>query len=178
MESKAKLMGHSIHPMLIVFPLGLLAASLGFDIGYKATDNAEFAIVSFWMIGAGILGGLLAAVFGLVDWWAIPANTRAKALGLWHGAANVVVVVLFAVSWWLRSNSSGDVPPDSAFILSCVAIALALLAGWLGGELVQRLGVGIDSGAHLNAPNSLSSRPVTETAGHYDRMHTGHPSQA
>jgi len=67
MESKVKLMGHPIHPMLIVFPLGLLAASLGFDIGYLKTGNPEFAIVSYWAISAGIIGGLLAAIFGLAD---------------------------------------------------------------------------------------------------------------
>ena len=32
MESRAKLFGHPIHPMLIVFPLGLLAAAVIFDI--------------------------------------------------------------------------------------------------------------------------------------------------
>jgi uncharacterized membrane protein len=39
MEAKAKLFGHSIHQMLIVFPLGLLATSFIFDIIYLAPDN-------------------------------------------------------------------------------------------------------------------------------------------
>jgi len=163
--------------MLIVFPLGLLAASLGFDIGYKATGNPEFATVSFWMIGAGILGGLLAAVFGVADWWTIPANTRAKAIGTWHGIGNVIVVILFAISWWLRSPAVGYVASDGAFTLSCIAIALALLTGWLGGELVERLGIGVDSGAHPNAPNSLSGRPASESAADYTDVHTHHPGR-
>jgi uncharacterized membrane protein len=177
MESKAKLMGHPVHPMLIVFPLGLLAGSLGFDIGYMATNDAELATVSFWMIGAGILGGLLAAVFGVVDWVGIPKNTRAKAVGLWHGLGNVLVVLLFAISWWLRSGATGHVPPGAAFTISCCAVALALLTGWLGGELVDRLGVGVDEGAHLNAPNSLSRRPASEDARDH-RNSTQHPSRA
>lgn len=93
MESRAKLLGHPIHPMLIVFPLGLLATAVAFDIvGLSKGDSSWFGI-SFWMIAAGIIGGLLAAVFGLVDWWAIPSGTRAKAIGLWHGAGNVLVVL-------------------------------------------------------------------------------------
>jgi uncharacterized membrane protein len=156
MESHAKLMGHPVHPMLIVFPLGLLAASLGFDIGYLATHNSEFATVSFWMIFAGIIGGLIAAVFGAVDWWAIPAETRAKAIGLWHGVGNVIVVLLFIGSCMLRYREVGYVPTDSAVALSGIAVGLALITGWLGGELVDRLGVGVDDGANLNAPNSLS----------------------
>src|SRR5947209_15336590 len=113
MESKAKIMGHPIHPMLIVFPLGLLAASLGFDVGYLTTGNPEFATVSFWLISAGILGGLLSAVFGAIDWWAIPSKTRAKTIGLWHGGGNVVVVWLFIWNWWLRSQVPGYTPSSA-----------------------------------------------------------------
>ncbi len=43
-------------------------------------------------------------------------------------------------------------------------IALALVGGWLGGELVERLGIGVHAGAHPNAPNSLSGRPASEQA--------------
>src|SRR3954454_8451933 len=78
MESRAKLAGHAIHPMLIVFPLGLLGISLVFDIAYFLTSDASFAAAAFWDITAGIIGGLLAALFGLVDWLAIPNGTRAK----------------------------------------------------------------------------------------------------
>ena len=164
MESKAKFLGHPLHPILIVFPLGLLAASLGFDVGYLTTGNPEFAIVSFWLISAGIIGGLLAAIFGAIDWWAIPSQTRAKAIGLWHGGGNVLVVLLFIIGWWLRSGVPGYVPSAGAVTLSCIAVLLALVTGWLGGELVDRLGVGVDDGAHLNAPSSLSGRPAAENA--------------
>jgi uncharacterized membrane protein len=51
-------------------------------------------------------------------------------------------------------------PPTSLFLLEVVALALGSVAGWLGGELVDRLGVGVDDGAHLDAPSSLSGRPA------------------
>src|SRR5215217_8467966 len=106
MESRAKLAGHAIHPMLITLPLGLLGTAVVFDIIRAFTDDADFAVASFYMLAAGIIGGLLAALFGLIDWLAIPAGTRAKRVGLWHGAGNVVVVVLFAVSWLLRRGQA------------------------------------------------------------------------
>ena len=158
MQSKARLLGHPVHTMLIVFPLGLLATAVVFDIVGLAGGNAEWYRISFWMIAAGVIGGLLAAVFGLADWLAIPAGTRAKRIGLWHGGGNVVVVLLFIVSWFLR-RPAPDAPPLVAFVVSFVAVTLASVTGWLGGELVVRLGVGVDKDAHVDAPSSLSSRP-------------------
>src|SRR5438270_7594180 len=159
MESKAKLLGHRVHPMLIVFPLGLLATAVIFDIVGLSTRNPFWFQTAFWMIAAGIMGGLLAAVFGLVDWLAIPKNTRAKAIGLWHGGGNVLVLLLFAISWFVRRGRA-EVPSNGALVLSFLGVLLALVTGWLGGELVDRLGVGVDKDAHLNAPNSLSRRPA------------------
>ncbi|HEU0035946.1 MAG TPA: DUF2231 domain-containing protein [Kofleriaceae bacterium] len=157
MESRAKLFGHPIHQMLIVFPLGLLATSFVFDIVYLVTANARWADIAFWMIASGIIGGLAAAIFGLVDWLAIPKGTRAKRIGALHGIGNVVVVGLFAASWALRYLGVG-VPGVAPIVLSGLAVALALVTGWLGGELVDRLAVGVDEGAHLDAPSSLSHR--------------------
>ena len=109
MESRAKLLGHPVHPMLIVFPLGLLATAIAFDI-------------------VGLVSGVL----------------------------------LFVVSWFMRKPIPTQ-PSTGAFTLSFIAVALALVTSWLGGELVDRLGVGVDRGAHLDAPSSLSGRPATES---------------
>src|SRR5438874_1872907 len=108
MESRIKLFGHPIHPMLIVFPLGLLATSFVFDLVHLLTANGYWSEIAFWMITAGIVGGLAAAIFGLLDWLAIPSDTRAKSVGLLHGAGNLVVVALFAVSWFLRRDAPRD----------------------------------------------------------------------
>ena len=156
MESRVKLFGHPVHPMLIVFPIGLFATAVIFDIVYLATGNPVFPTVSFYMIAAGVVGGLLAAIFGLIDWLALPNNSRAKGIGGWHGIGNVVIVVLFAASWMLRGNNPNFVPDTFALALSFAGVALALITAWIGGELVYRLGVGVDPGANVNAPNSLT----------------------
>ena len=160
MESKVKFLGHPIHPMLIVLPLGLFIAAVVFDALYLWRGSPTFAAVAYWNIAAGIIGGLLAALFGLVDWFAIPSGTRAKRIGLLHGASNVVVVGAFALVWWLRADSAGTAPTMNLFFLELAALLLGAVAGWLGGELVDRLGVGVDDGAHLDAPSSLSGRPA------------------
>lgn len=157
MESRAKLLGHPIHPMLIVFPLGLLATAMIFDIIHLAGGGDQWATAAYWMIPAGVIGGLLAAVFGFIDWLSIPQGTRARRIGALHGVGNVIVVTLFAVSWFLRGKDP-IAPPTGAYVLSFAGAALALVTGWLGGELVDRLGIGIDDGAHVDAPSSLSPR--------------------
>src|ERR1043165_4275857 len=156
MESRAKFLGHPIHQQLIAFPLGLLGMAIIFDLIFFGTGNPRWTEIAFYMIGAGIVTGLLAAVFGLIDWVAIPNNTRAKSVGMIHGIGNVVVVLLFAISFYFRWNDPANVPVIG-YACSFVGFAIALVTGWLGGGLVGRLGVGVDNGANLDAPSSLRS---------------------
>ncbi len=161
MRSRARFLGHPVHPVLITFPLGLLPVAVLFDLMAWTSGRAFWADLAFYLIAGGILGGMLAAVFGLIDWLAIPRGTRAKAIGAWHGLGNLLVVILFAISWALRATHSTG---PMARLLALMGLGLALVTGWLGGELVTRLGVGVDAGAHLNAPSSLSGQSAEEPA--------------
>ena len=149
-----KLLGHPIHQMLIVFPLGLLGGSVVFDVLAMVTGSTGLTAASYYMIAAGVISGLLAAPFGFVDWLGIPKATRARSIGAIHGLGNVIVVVLFGASWLLRMPDP-LAPSGAALGLSFAGFLLALVTGWLGGELVDRLGVGVDEGANVNAPSSL-----------------------
>lgn len=162
MQSKIKLFGHPVHPLLIVIPLGLFVASIIFDTIYIFTKNPLLPGVSFFNISLGIIGGLLAAIFGFLDWTSIPAQTRAKRIGVWHGLGNVIVVVLFSVSWWLRMIYPSLIPSVLALTFSYLAIVLGVVTAWLGGELVFRLNVGPDRDASLNATSSLLETKQTD----------------
>lgn len=164
MESHVKFLGHPVHPMLIVFPLGLLATATVFDVLHVLGGSDEFATFSFWALLAGLVGGVVAGVFGLLDWLHIPSNTRAKVIGAWHGAGNLIVSALFLVAWLLRRNAENpDYDPSGLpLVLEVVGLGLASVTGWLGGELVDRLGVGVDRGAHVDSPSSLSDRPASD----------------
>ena len=161
MESKVKSMGHPMHPMLVNFPLGLLVTSAIFDIVHLITGNGYWSEIAFWMIAAGLIGGLIAAAVGIIDWFAIPSGTRARSVGLWHGGGNLVILALFIVSWLIRLRAPGS-PSIIAYILSFLGAAALGVTGWLGGELTMRLGIGVDAGANLNAPSSLSGLPASQ----------------
>jgi uncharacterized membrane protein len=157
MESRARLFGHPIHQMLIVFPLGLLATAVIVDFVYFAGDSLIFAEMSYYLIIAGLIGGALAAPFGFIDWSAIPRNTRAKRIGAMHGIGNGIVLLLFLASAILRSDLP-SAPPVLAYVCSFLGAAIALVTAWLGGELVDRLGIGVSDGANADAPSSLRQR--------------------
>jgi uncharacterized membrane protein len=165
MRSKARFLGHPVHQMLIVFPLGLLATAVIFDVLHILVGSPVTAMVAFWMMAAGIIGGLVAAPFGWIDWFYIPRGTRAKSVGLWHGLGNLLVVLMFLASWFLRRMNAED-PATLALVLSLCGAGLALVTGWLGGELVDRLGIGVDEGANVDAPSSLSSETAHENRGY------------
>lgn len=146
--------------MLVNFPLGLLVTSAVFDIIHIVTGNGYWSGIAFWMIAAGVITGLLAAVVGTIDALAIPSGTRAKSVSFLHGTGNFLILALFAVSWALRFSVPAN-PPVIAFVLSFLGAALLGVTGWLGGELTLRLGIGVDEGANLNAPSSLSGLPAS-----------------
>lgn len=158
MESRAKAAGHAVHQQLIVLPLGLLATAVAFDVVGVVTDDGRLAFASYLMIVVAVVTGLAASVFGLIDYLAIPRGTRAKRVALLHGSGNLVMLVLFAGSSLLRAGSPDSMPGPAAFLLALVALVIAAGTGWLGGELVGRLGVGVDDDAGLDAPAHLTTR--------------------
>jgi uncharacterized membrane protein len=81
---------------------------------------------------------------------------------------NVIVLGLFALSWMLRRSDPSQ-PPTGAIVAGVLGVVLISATAWLGGELVERLGVGVDDGANLDAPNSLSELPATAKARPGDR---------
>lgn len=156
MRTRVRVLGHPLHQMLVPIPLGLFIVAAVLDVAQRITGAAWAPTVSYWNLVIGIGVGLLAAVFGAIDWSGIPAGTRAKRIGAIHGIGNVLVVTLFLTAVWLRHDARMFPPSTSALVIEVLALMMGAVTGWLGGELVDRLGVGVDEAAHLNAPNSLT----------------------
>ncbi|HET9852918.1 MAG TPA: DUF2231 domain-containing protein [Candidatus Limnocylindrales bacterium] len=157
MESRVKLLGHPIHPMLVMFPVALFTVAVVFDVLYLATGTDELARFAFWSISIGLVFGLGAAVFGLIDWLGIRMGTRARRVGAWHGLGNAALVLLFALSWLLRIGDLEYAPGILPFVVALIGIGIALVTAWLGGELVYRLRIGVDDIASDDAPSSLGA---------------------
>jgi uncharacterized membrane protein len=160
MESRVKLLGHPVHQMLIPIPAGLFIVAAILDVVDRFVEAAWIPTVTFWNLVLGVASALFAAIFGLADWTNIPKNTRAKRVGAIHGIGNVVAVAIFGLAIYLRYGQPDYYPSVAALSLEVLGFALLGVTAWLGGELVDRLGVGVDTGAHVDAPSSLRAKHV------------------
>ncbi|HWS99344.1 MAG TPA: DUF2231 domain-containing protein [Pyrinomonadaceae bacterium] len=146
MASPASIAGHPIHPMLIPFPIALWVFSLVADLLYLWRGNGHWPLIAFYALLAGCLGAIAAAVFGIIDWLAIK-DREVKKVANWHARLNVLALLLFAASWYLRTDRGSDMVNDSLTIpiaLSVVGVIVVTISGWLGGELVFKYGVAVN----------------------------------
>ena len=165
MESRIKVLGHPVHPMLVMFPIALFVAAVIFDVIDVAGGPGFLGELAYWNILVGLIGGVLAVVAGAVDLLAVPSGTRAKRVGVAHAATNIGVLLLFAAIWAVRMAADNRAAGGALVAIEVVAIAGAGLGAWLGGELVDRLGVGVDPDADLNASSSLRPRTADSRLG-------------
>jgi uncharacterized membrane protein len=147
MAARASIGGHPIHAMLVTFPIGLWVTSFVTDIWFYFNRNPTWLIVSKFMIAAGCLGALAAAVAGIIDWTGLRDRPAIK-IANWHARLNIAALIVFAVSLYFRMNSGGgDMIGNKLtipFLLSLVGVILISISGWLGGELVYRHGIAVD----------------------------------
>jgi uncharacterized membrane protein len=144
MKSKANIGGHPIHPMLIPFPIALWATSFAADVLFYFLRHTTLLVISKFMLAAGCIGAVAAAIFGIIDWLGIN-NGEVKKVANWHARLNVAALVVFAISFFLRLGSYSHLVGRKLtipFLLSLVGVVLISISGWLGGELVFRYGVG------------------------------------
>jgi uncharacterized membrane protein len=142
-QSTASIAGHPIHPMLIPFPVAFLVTAFVTDLVYWATGYEVWASASQWLLGAGVVTALLAAVFGFTDFF---GDARIRQLGdAWkHMIGNLIAVVLALANWYVRyrSGAAAGVFPAGIW-LSLITVLLLLFNGWKGWEMVYRHRVGI-----------------------------------
>jgi uncharacterized membrane protein len=144
MSNKLEPIYRWVQTMWKVLPLALFATSVVFDVIGLVTENGAWPTMSFYLLAAGIIGGVFAALFGLFDYLAVDPAVRTRGIGLLHGAANLLIVFLFAASWDLRLDVPSQ-PTAAALLLSWLGIMLSLFSGWLGVEWVEDTEISFDA---------------------------------
>ena len=154
MQGKATFMGHPIHPVLIPFPIAFFVGAFICDIISGFHTNPFWSTMSVSLIGFGIIGALLAAVFGFADYLTAPMSADAKRTATTHMLLNLVTVVIFVGAFLLRY----DKPPSTAgYLLTVIGVIVLGVAGSLGGHLAYHFKVGVDEGQGGGSERSLTS---------------------
>jgi uncharacterized membrane protein len=157
MESQIKLFGHPVHQTMVALPIGALAVAVASDGLEWASGDRKYRAAARIALDLGLLTAAVAAPFGWVDWRAIQPGTRAKRVGLWHALGNVGVLGLFFAARMLRNSADASHLTCSKAVAAGGLGALGVTA-WLGGELVNRHGIGIHGVVGPDAPSSLAQR--------------------
>lgn len=140
--STVAIAGHPLHPLTIIFPIAFLAAALGSDFGYWLTRDFFWARASLWLIGLGLVGGLIAAATGLSDFLKIE-RVRKRNAGWAHLILNVSILVLTLINFLLRLGDAESRILPWGLLLSLIVGTLTSISGWFGAELSYRHKIGV-----------------------------------
>jgi uncharacterized membrane protein len=135
--STVAIAGHPLHPLIVTFPIAFLTGAAGADLGYWFTHDPFWAQAALWLIGAGFVAGLVAALTGMLDFLRID-RVKKHSAGWIHMVGNVTALALTLVNWVLRwGNFEGAILPIG-LIISIVVASLLGITGWFGAELIYR----------------------------------------
>ena len=147
MASPASIGGHPVHPILIPFPIALWVFSLVADIIFLWRGNPVWKnYLAFYTLLAGIIGAAAAAVPGIIDWLSLTDKSVVK-IANWHARLNVIALLVFAASFYLRTTRGASLVSGSYTIpvaISVLGVILITISGWLGGELVFKHAVAVE----------------------------------
>ncbi|WP_036041614.1 DUF2231 domain-containing protein [Bradyrhizobium yuanmingense] len=141
-RSTAQIAGHPIHPMLVPIPITCFVGALLTDIAYVASAEIMWANCSAWLLLAGIVFGVLAAIAGLIDFLG-NRLVRAQAPAWPHLIGNAVVLILSIVNLMIHMRDGWTSVWPSGLALSALTVLILPITGWLGWALVCRHGVGV-----------------------------------
>ena len=128
---------HPLHPLLVTFPIAFLSGAAGADLGYLFTHDPFWARAAIWLIGAGFISGLVAAVAGMSDFLRID-RVRKRSAGWIHMTGNITALVLTLINWILRWNNVEGAIVPLGLIISTIVASLLAITGWFGAELIYR----------------------------------------
>src|SRR6476620_5402701 len=161
MRATANIGGHPIHPLVVTIPVGLWAFALVADIMWLWRENPAWVWVAYYCLGAGCLGAVAAAVFGLIDLLGVK-DKGASRTGMIHASLNVIALAIFGIDFYMRTGHGANIPVPTSkvpFVLSFVGVLILLVSGWLGGELVYRYGLAVND-RHEGLPDSADRADI------------------
>lgn len=156
MRASASFAKHPFHPMLVAIPIGLFVASFVAEVISLWQGGALWRDLTFYNLAGGIIGAVVAAIPGFIDYVALKEE---KVLPLAHGhfGVNVALLAVYGANLWLRCESAKALTGDSRlvpFLFSVLGMLLLGVSGWLGGEMVYAHGVAVEAEKVKDSPEN------------------------
>ena len=140
--SRAAINGHPVHPMIVPFPIAFLVGALFADVALLASADPFWARAGQWLLGAGLVTGVAAAVFGVIDFVSVE-RARSLAAGWMHFIGNAAALLLAGWNFATRLGDAAAAVAPGGIILSLATTFILVVTGWLGGELAYRHRIGV-----------------------------------
>lgn len=144
MRSKAHIKGHSIHRILVIFPITFFTSAFVADLVYLVCGSAFANETACWTEAAGLLCGAGAALPGAIDYFfTVPPVSSARKRATTHALLNILMLLIFSGALVLRKQDP-SLNPALICMLEGLGIAVMCISGWHGSTLVSRNQIGID----------------------------------
>jgi uncharacterized membrane protein len=102
----------------------------------------QWANMSAWLLTFGLIGAVLAAIAGLIDF--ISERRIRKLRAAWiHAVGNALAVILSIFNAFVHSRDAYTSVVPTGLTLSAIVVLILLITGWNGWEMVYRHRVGV-----------------------------------
>jgi len=136
MESRLKIAGQAVQPILVMFPLGLFAMAVIFDAANLLGGPSILGTLAFWNVVAGLVAGILATLAGAID-LAFVKRAETKRVGVLRVLFNMGSLILFAVILMVRVGSADRAAGGGLFLIELIALGVTGFGAWFAGRLAN-----------------------------------------
>lgn len=159
MQSRLRVQGHPIQPMLVTFPFGLFVCAVVFDLTDVLGGPAFLGLVGYWTAVAALFAAALTAVAGMVDLWDAPAD-RTRATAVTFNLLNAAMAGLFLVSCLVRADSPQRGASAMLLVVELVGLAAGTAGVRLGARLMRQFEVGRTEATSIDALRGVAGSTV------------------
>ena len=135
------------HPMLVHFPIALLFASVLFDVASKALTCDSLREAALWLLGLGLLGGIVAAIAGGQAEGVAEKAGVAEALIETHETLAYLtlgIMAMLLLSRLLLRNRFSTRALAAYLVVATIELVAVSATSHTGGNLVYEHGVGVN----------------------------------
>jgi len=163
MESRLRVHGHPIQPMLVTFPFGLFVCATVFDLADAAGGPVFLGEVGYLTAVAALVAAALAGVAGMVDLWDVPqGGTRRTAVAF--NLVNVTMAVIFMLACLVRADAPGRGASGALLVVELVALVIGAFGVALGTRLVRQFDSRPAESAGIDTLGAGAAEPLRHRA--------------